>query len=50
MLNESKVANHCWEAVVTTTCYTQNIIYISLILNKNLYESNSVDEALGDDC
>jgi len=38
MIHENKLAKHFWVQAVNTSCYVQNRIYISLILEKTGYE------------
>jgi len=37
-IHENNLAKHFWEEVVNTTCYVQNRIYITPILEKTVYE------------
>jgi len=38
MIHENNLAKHFWAEAVNTTCYIQNRIYISTILEKKAYE------------
>jgi len=38
MLNENSTPKRCWAEVVNTTCYLQNIVYISPLVKKTPYE------------